>query len=251
MTRRRATGRTTYRARPAGARSAGAASRRPPEEVESLVSDQRLVAERRGQIVRAAVKLFSERGYYTTTIQQIAREAGISTGLVYQYVRDKDDVLMLALKLVLDSYEQEIPRQLEGVEHPVARLCVALQTYCTVVDRLREATVLTYRSTKSLRADRRVLIKEGETRTNRLLEACIRACVDSGYMRTVNAHLLAYLHVMFCHAWALKNWALRDRYSLDRYVREGLALLVEPFLNAKGQAAYAELPCAPGRPARD
>lgn len=246
MIRRRAAGRTASRARPAGARSAAAAAlRRPPEQVESLVSDPRLVTERRGQIVRAAVKLFSERGYYTTTIQEIAREAGISTGLVYQYVRDKDDVLMLALKLVLDSYEQEIPRKLEGVVHPIARLCVALQTYCTVVDRLREATVLTYRSTKSLRAERRVVIKEGETRTNRLLEACIQACVDSGHMRAVNAHLLAYLHVMFCHAWALKNWALRERYSLDQYVREGLALLVEPFLNAKGLAAYAQLPFAP------
>jgi len=236
---RRAAGANAIRSRPAGARSAGRGEGRPPEHVEALVTDQRLVAERRGQIVKAAVKLFSERGYYTTTIQEIAREAGISTGLVYQYVRDKDDVLLLALKLVLDTYEQEIPRQLEGVTDPVSRLCVALQTYCTVVDRLREATVLTYRSTKSLRADRRALIMEGETRTNRLLEGCIRACIESGQMRVLNEHLLAYLHVMFCHAWALKNWALRDRYSLDGYIREGLALLVEPFLNAKGRAAYA------------
>jgi AcrR family transcriptional regulator len=227
--------------RPAGARSAARGRRRAPSEVESLVSDPRLVAERRGQIVRAAVKLFSERGYYTTTIQQIAREAGISTGLVYQYVRDKDDVLLLALQLVLDSYEQEIPRRLEGIAHPVARLCAALDTYCSVVDRLRDATILTYRSTKSLRRERRALIMEGETRTNRLLEGCIRACADGGYMHAVNEHLLAYQHVLFCHAWALKHWALRERYTLARYVREGFALLVEPFLTAQGRAAYARL----------
>lgn len=227
--------------RPAGARSAARSGRRAPGEVESLVSDPRLVTERRGQIVRAAVKLFSERGYYTTTIQQIAREAGISTGLVYQYVRDKDDVLLLALKLVLDTYEREIPRRLEGIAHPVARLCAALETYCTVVDRLREATILTYRSTKSLRADRRALIKEGEIRTNRLLEACIRACVDGGYMHALNEHLLAYQQVLFCHAWALKHWALRERYTLERYIREGFALLVEPFFTAQGRAAYARL----------
>ena len=61
-------------------------------EVQALVTDPKLVEERRGQIVRAAVKLFSEDGYYTTTIQQIARQAGISTGLIYQYFRDKDDI---------------------------------------------------------------------------------------------------------------------------------------------------------------
>jgi AcrR family transcriptional regulator len=225
-------------ARPAGAR-APAREARSPGHVESLVSDPRLVEERRGQVVRAAVKLFSEQGYYTTTIQQIAREAGVSTGLVYQYFRDKDDVLLLALMLVLDSYEQEIPRRLEGVEHPVDRLCEAIRTYCTIVDRWRDATVLTYRSTKSLRAERRALIMEGETRTNRMLEACIRACIEAGHMRPLNEQLLAYSHVMFCHAWALKHWALRDRYTLEQYVIEGLRLLVEPFLTATGLAARA------------
>jgi hypothetical protein len=46
---------------------------------------------------------------------------------------------------------------------------------------------------------------------------------------------------MFCHAWALKHWALRSRYSLKRYVEEGLALQVEPFLTAKGRAAFARM----------
>ena len=125
-------------ARPAGARTgrSSAARRRAPGLVESQVSDPRLVEERRGQIVRAAVKLFAEQGYYTTTIQQIAREAGISTGLVYQYVRDKDDLLLLALQLVLDTYEHEIPRRTAGIASPLARLCTALRTYCEIVDRL-------------------------------------------------------------------------------------------------------------------
>ncbi|MGA7985834.1 MAG: TetR/AcrR family transcriptional regulator [Burkholderiales bacterium] len=231
MRRENAAGR---HARPAGAR-APAVESESPAHVASLVSDPRLVAERRGQLVRAAVKLFSAQGYYTTTIQQIAREAGVSTGLVYQYFRDKDDVLLLALMLVLDSYEQEIPRQLKGIEHPIERLCAAIRTYCAIVDRWRDATLLTYRSTKSLRPDRRTLIMEGETRTNRILEACIKACVEAGHMRPVNEHLLAYSHVMFCHAWALKHWALGGRYSLEQYVHEGLRILVEPFLTDKGR----------------
>ena len=77
---------------------------------------------------------------------------------------------------------------------------------------------------------------EGETRTNRILEACIRSCVEAGHMHPVNEELLAYSHVMFCHAWALKHWAVGKRYSLDQYVLEGLRLLVAPFLTDKGRA---------------
>ena len=113
-----------------------------PGHVASVVTDTRLVEERRGQILRAAVKLFSDKGYYTTTISQIAREAGVSTGLIYQYFGDKDDILLLSLKLVLETYEKEIPPRLEGIKHPLDRLCMALWAYCTIVDGLREAITL-------------------------------------------------------------------------------------------------------------
>jgi len=209
--------------------------------VSSLVTDTRLVEERRGQVLRAAVKLFSEKGYYTTTIQQIAKEAGVSIGLIYQYFGDKDDVLFLSLKLVLESYEKEIPLRLEGIEHPVERLCLAVRAYCMIVDRLRDATVLAYRSTKSLRSDRRTLIKDDELRTNRILEGCLRSCIAGGYMRPVNEHLLVYQYVMFCHAWALKNWAFVGKMSAAKYVDEGVKLLVEPFLTTKGKAALASV----------
>jgi AcrR family transcriptional regulator len=210
-------------------------------DVLAQVTDPRLVEERRGQILRAAVKLFSEEGYHTTTIQRIARAAGVSTGLIYQYFGDKDDILFLTLKLVLDTYEHEIPPQLEGIAHPVERLCRAIWAYCTIVDALRDATLLAYRSTKTLRADRRLIIKEAETRTNRLIEECIAACVTDGHMREVNVHLLAYQLVMFAHSWALKHWALGERYDLAEYVAEGIALLVEPFLTAKGRRALGTL----------
>ena len=214
--------------------------------VNSLVTDTRLVEERRGQVLRAAVKLFSEKGYYTTTIQQIAREAGVSIGLIYQYFGDKDDVLFLSLKLVLESYEKEIPLRLAGIDHPVERLCMAVRAYCMIVDRLRDATVLAYRSTKSLRPDRRALIKEDELRTNRILAGCLRACITGGYMHQVNEHLLVYQYVLFCHAWALKHWAFEGKMSASKYVDEGVKLLIEPFLTAKGKTALAAVRMSTG-----
>jgi AcrR family transcriptional regulator len=61
------------------------------------------MAKRRGQIVPAAVALFSERGYYRTTIQDIARRAGVSTGLIYQYAQTKEDILLLSLMSVMET----------------------------------------------------------------------------------------------------------------------------------------------------
>ena len=60
-------------------------------------------------------------------------------------------------------------------------------------------------------------------------------------MRPVNEYLLVYQYVAFCHAWALKHWALRAKFSLGKYVAEGIGLLVEPFLTAKGRATLTAM----------
>lgn len=51
------------------------------------------IDQRREDIVVAARDLFSERGWQDTSIQEIASEAGISTGLVYRYFENKDALL--------------------------------------------------------------------------------------------------------------------------------------------------------------
>ena len=44
-------------------------------------------------IMDTALKLFSTQGYHATSIQRIAKEAGIATGLVYNYFESKEQLL--------------------------------------------------------------------------------------------------------------------------------------------------------------
>jgi AcrR family transcriptional regulator len=45
------------------------------------------------QILETALRLFCEKGYYATSIAEIAKQAGISKGLVYHYFKSKEEVL--------------------------------------------------------------------------------------------------------------------------------------------------------------
>src|SRR5690242_19303799 len=95
-------------------------------QVTSIVEDPALVQRRRREIVAAATELFSRQGFYRTTIKEIANLAGTSSGLVYQYVPEKDDVLLLVILDVVDAYEREIPRALEVLEDPIDRLVATI-----------------------------------------------------------------------------------------------------------------------------
>ncbi len=49
--------------------------------------------DRRKQILRAAVKVFAEKGYHGCRISDVAEEAGVAYGLVYHYYGNKDGLL--------------------------------------------------------------------------------------------------------------------------------------------------------------
>jgi AcrR family transcriptional regulator len=204
-------------------------------DVKSLVTDEALVRERRTQIVAGAVQLFSQKGYDQTTVQQVAKKAGVSTGLIYQYVHDKEDLLLLSILDVVDSYAREIPAALEGVELPLDRCCAAFAAYCRVVDARREATLLAYRSTHSLPPRRQQLIKDAELETNALIGACIQDCVDLGLFRDVDIDLATYQLVMYAHAWALKYWHFVKCIDLEVYISRGLDLFLHGLLTDKGR----------------
>jgi AcrR family transcriptional regulator len=208
-------------------------------QVTSIVEDPELVQRRRREIVAAATELFSRQGFYRTTIKEIAARAGISAGLVYQYVREKDDVLLLVILDVVDAYAREIPKALEGKMDPIDRLVATVDAYCRVVDQRRAATVLAYRSTKSLSPDRRRLIQERETETNALIAAAISGCIKARLVRRINVDVLTYQIVLIAHGWALKSWYFKTRMSIDRYIRDNLDILLCGILTPAGQKRYA------------
>lgn len=57
--------------------------------------------EKKDKIIRAAYELFSEKGYYSTVTSDIAKRAGVSTGIVYGYFSDKRDILFYVLKIYI------------------------------------------------------------------------------------------------------------------------------------------------------
>lgn len=61
--------------------------------MKESVQDQHITA-RRNQILEAATKVFAEKGFHPTTIKDVAREAGIADGTIYNYFENKTALLL-------------------------------------------------------------------------------------------------------------------------------------------------------------
>lgn len=84
----------------------------------------------RDRLVFAAMKLFGEKGYLSTSVQDILREAGANAGSLYHAFPTKQDVLVA----VLDLYRQGIEPMLlapawDGVDDPIEKIFALLASY--------------------------------------------------------------------------------------------------------------------------
>lgn len=60
---------------------------------------QKRSIEKKEKIIKAGFELICEKGYHNTNTAEIAKEAGVSTGIVYSYFKDKHDILIEGIKI--------------------------------------------------------------------------------------------------------------------------------------------------------
>jgi AcrR family transcriptional regulator len=71
--------------------------------------------EKRGLILNTALELFAEQGFHATSINQIAKKAGISKGLAYNYFESKNAILDEILKTGFDAIYSYFDLNKDGV----------------------------------------------------------------------------------------------------------------------------------------
>src|ERR1041385_9046058 len=80
------------------------------------------VTDKRQAILRAAIKVFANRGFFNSKVADIAGEAGIADGTVYLYFKSKDDILHSIFDRAMDDFIAEGRKELAGIDAPDQRL---------------------------------------------------------------------------------------------------------------------------------
>src|SRR3954471_4458025 len=59
----------------------------------SLPAIRPVITDKRGAILRAAIRVFAHNGYFNSKVADIAQEAGVADGTVYLYFKSKEEIL--------------------------------------------------------------------------------------------------------------------------------------------------------------
>ena len=70
---------------------------------------QKRSIEKKEKIIEAGFELICKQGYHNTNTAEIAKAAGVSTGIVYQYFEDKHDIFICGLEKYADNIFYPMP----------------------------------------------------------------------------------------------------------------------------------------------
>jgi TetR/AcrR family transcriptional regulator, fatty acid metabolism regulator protein len=79
-------------------------------------------APKRDAILRAAIDVFAERGFFNAQVADVARSAGVAAGTVYLYFNSKDDLLVSIFERTMREAFAEGRAAIAGIQDPCERL---------------------------------------------------------------------------------------------------------------------------------
>lgn len=209
------------------------------------------IQKRRADLVRAAVKIFSAKGFYTSTVNEIARAAGVSQGTVYNYIDTKADILYLVCSDVYAVYERYITEAVRDAESAQERLYLVLGATIDATFALQDHLLLLYQELHCLdRKQWKPFLRDAARLRGIyekiLAEAAAECGINFGHRRVVASIIL-----MLPSTLIMRRWDLRGRVSEAtmreqsiRFLLRGLGL---PDDGVAGRNRRSALPAAKSR----
>jgi len=85
------------------------------------------------KILQAAVKVFSEKGFYNSRVSEIAKEANVADGTIYLYFKNKDDLLISLFEEEFGKIVKDMRAELVKENDPLQKIKRFAITHLSIV----------------------------------------------------------------------------------------------------------------------
>ncbi len=90
------------------------------------------------KILQAAIKVFSEKGFYNSRVSEIAKEANVADGTIYLYFKNKDDILISLFEEEFGKIVQNMRAALEKDQDALQKIKRFAITHLSIVSKQQE-----------------------------------------------------------------------------------------------------------------
>src|SRR5690349_10814124 len=107
----------------------------PGREAATVQAKDMQQKDKRARILDAAVRVFAGRGFFTATVAEIARAAGVADGTIYLYFKSKEDLLLRLFDEKMTELTAEARTEVEGQHTAPQKLRRFILLHLALVER--------------------------------------------------------------------------------------------------------------------
>jgi len=90
------------------------------------------------KILKAAVKVFAEKGFYNSRVSEIAKEANVADGTIYLYFKNKDDILISLFEEEFGQIVENMRKELAKEKDPLQKIRIFAITHLSIVSKQQQ-----------------------------------------------------------------------------------------------------------------
>ncbi len=202
------------------------------QKIRTYSPDKELVKQKRKSIIQVACKIFIQKGYDRTTMQEIAEALNSSKGFLYHYLGAKEDILHSIIDETIEAGEEYMWRMRQEVETLPAEevLYKAFHSLVEMVEEYSDMYIFNNHVMVNLgRADRQKMFK-AQFDLRSFFESLINKYIAAGNIVMADIGLSAENFVALAHLWVQRRWFLQKLYTRDAYISHQYNMLMNQLI---------------------
>lgn len=203
------------------------------KKISTNIKNASLVEKRRQQIFEAVVKLFSKKGYHSTTMREISKESGITLGNLYDYITTKDDILYIIQEKATKAVLGAVQKSRDCNASPEDKLRNLINSELDAMDRYQNLIMIIYQESHVMAKDTLRSLLRSERMHLEEYERLLKEGMRKGIFKWRNPRMVANMIKMLIDGWVLKRWDLRGKVSLEEMRRGILEMVFHGILKEK------------------
>jgi len=182
--------------------------------------------ERKDYIAKIASKVFSEKGYQTTSLQDVAYEAEISKAGIYHYFKSKEEILAFILITNSDRFLEKLKSSIDDIKNrgltPQDSLKKLMEVYAQHINNEKYKRSLVLRERHQLTGRNREELYQREQAMFQLIKSELQKI--NNLDKSIDPSVIAFLFISMSH-W-LGYWVKEEgRLNLETIIKQNISAI--------------------------
>lgn len=144
--------------------------------------------EDRQYIFESAARVFTQKGYHKTTVEEIAAAIGVSKGTIYYYFKNKEELYLAIIREGVDLFHEQLAKTAEGPAGPQDKIKELIRGHFIFCGREKDLVFLFLKELGSTDFSREILA-DMLAKCLKVFRDVIEEGISKGVFRPVNSEI--------------------------------------------------------------